>query len=244
VISPKSIAILQSNYIPWKGYFDIIAAVDEFVIFDEVQFTRGDWRNRNRIVRSGISRWLTIPVRTSGRSRAPISTIETADPIWTQRHLSYLQQSYDRARHFRWLHPYLVDLYRRAEGMTRLTDINELFLRGLLELIELPTRLTRGEEVPRMATTANGRLIEICQAKGASIYVTGPAAKAYIDPEQFAEAGIALLYANYAGYPPYEQGTEAFDNHVSLVDTLYRCGPETRGHLKSLRDRSSFLDKA
>jgi WbqC-like protein family len=244
VVSPKSIAILQSNYIPWKGYFDIIAAVDEFVIFDEVQFTRGDWRNRNRIVSNGVSRWLTIPVRTSGHSRAPISTIEIADPIWTQRHLGHLQQSYSRSRHFRWLHPYLVDLYRRAAAMARLTDINELFLRGVAELIELPTQLTRSEAVPRMAATANGRLIEICQAKGATVYITGPAAKAYIDPHQFAEAGIALFYANYAGYPRYDQGTEAFDNHVSLIDTLFHCGPETRSHLKSLRDRFSFLDKA
>ena len=150
---------------------------------------------------------MTIPVRASGHSRAPISTIEIADPIWTQRHLSHLQQSYSRSRHFGWLHPYLVDLYRRAAAMRRLTDINELLLRGLLGLIELPTRLTRSEEVPRMAATANGRLIEICRARGASVYITGPAAKAYIDPRQFAEAGIALFYANYAGYPRYDQGT-------------------------------------
>jgi len=239
---PKSIAILQSNYIPWKGYFDIIAAVDEFVIFDEVQFTKGDWRNRNRIVCNGVSRWLTIPVRASGHFRAPISSIEIADPVWAGKHLRRLEESYGRSRYFRWLQPHLLELYRRAAEMSRLTDINELFLRALAEIIKLPAVLTRSDEVLRKAATPNGRLIEICLAKRANVYVTGPAARSYIEPEQFAEAGIELRYANYSGYPRYDQGAGAFDNHVSLVDTLFHCGPDTRSHLKSLRDPSSFLD--
>jgi len=126
--------------------------------------------------------------------------------------------------------------------MPRLTDVNELFLRHLAGLLELPTRLARSNDVPRHARTATERLIEICQAKGASVYVTGPAARAYIDASQFADAGIELFYANYSLYPAYDQGTEIFDHHTSLLDTLFNCGPDTRGHLKSLQDRSTFLD--
>lgn len=240
--SGKTIAILQSSYIPWKGYFDLMAAADEFIIFDEVQYTKRDWRNRNRIVDNGIVSWLTIPVHTAGQWPAPIDTIEIADPQWAARHWARVKSSYRRSKYFDWLGPYVESLYRRAEGMSRLTDINELFLRHLAALIELPTQLTRSNEVPRCAEAATERLIEICQAKNASVYVTGPAARAYLDPSLFSRADIELRHANYSGYPEYDQGTKVFDHHTSLLDALFNCGPSAREHLKSLRDRSTFLD--
>jgi hypothetical protein len=243
VRSGKTIAIVQSNYVPWKGYFDLMAVADEFVLFDEVQFTRRDWRNRNRIITNGTARWLTIPVRTAGRSRAPIDTIEIADPSWAKRHWARLQTSYRRSAYFRWLSPRLESLYQQAPELSRLTTVNELFLRCLANLIELPTQLMRSSDVPHQARTPTGRLIEICQARGATVYVSGPSARAYIDAAQFANAGIALCYANYSGYPEYHQGTAVFDHHTSLLDTLFNCGPDTRGHLKSLHDPSSFLDR-
>jgi hypothetical protein len=238
----KAIAILQSNYIPWKGYFDLMAAVDEFFIFDEVQFTKRDWRNRNRIVGDGRVRWLTIPVRTAGRFRAPIDSIEIADPLWAKRHWSLLKTSYRESEHFRWLAPHLEGLYQRAAGMSQLTEVNELFMRELANLLELPTRLKRSNDVPRRAGSATERLIEICQASGASMYVSGPSARAYVDASRFADAGIELRYVNYSGYPEYQQGTEVFDHHTSVLDTLFHCGPATREHLKSLRDGSTFLE--
>src|SRR3954453_13017402 len=102
-MSGKSIAILQSNYIPWKGYFDLMAAVDEFVIFDDVQFTKPDWRNRTRIVSHRRVCWLTIPVRTAGRSRAPIDSIEIADVAWAKRHWARIEPSYLQSEYFHWL---------------------------------------------------------------------------------------------------------------------------------------------
>lgn len=57
------IAILQSNYNPWKGYFDLIALADIFVIYDEVQYTKNDWRNRNHIITLQVVQWITIPVK-------------------------------------------------------------------------------------------------------------------------------------------------------------------------------------
>jgi WbqC-like protein family len=125
--------------------------------------------------------------------------------------------------------------------MSRLTEVNTLFLRSLANLIDVRTPLIKSSEVPREARTATERLIEICRARGASVYLTGPTARAYIDAARFADAGIVLRYANYAGYPEYQQGTAAFDHHTSLLDPLFNCGPGTRGHLKSLRDRAAFM---
>ncbi len=238
----KSIAILQSNYIPWKGYFDIIASVDEFVIFDDVQFTRRDWRNRNKIVLNGSLHWLTIPVLSKGRYLEPIDAITVADHSWARRHWETIAQAYGKSPHFSEIGPQLKPLFQQAADVERLTDINELFLRELTQILSLDTKFSRSASVPRLAKSATGRLVEICQARGATKYVSGPAARSYIEIEQFEAAGVELRYANYSGYPAYGQGLEPFEHGVSIIDVLMCCGEKTRLHLRSLCDESAFLE--
>lgn len=239
----KSIAILQSNYIPWKGYFDIIASVDEFVIFDDVQFTRRDWRNRNKIVLDGRVQWLTIPVASKGRYDAPIQEIEVSEPDWATKHWRSIQHAYRKAPHYKEYAPFLEELYTRAGSLRRLTAINELFLRAFADRLGLTTQFVRSSEIPRVADNPTGRLVEICVGRAGREYVSGPAARSYIENAQFEAAGIALCYANYRGYPTYDQRLEPFEHGVSIIDLMMCCGPAARDHLKSLRDRDSFLDR-
>lgn len=238
----KVVAILQSNYIPWKGYFDIIAASDVFVIFDDVQFTRRDWRNRNKILLNGEARWLTIPVASKGAFEAPVHSIEVPDGSWAGKHLASLRHAYSRAPHARWLLPKLEELYAQAQHLRLLTQINELFLVGLAEMLGLEPRFTRSDAVPRHSNDPTARLVEICVAHQAELYVSGPAAKAYIDNAQFAASGIGLAYANYAGYPSYDQGSAQFEPGVSVLDLLFRVGPDAAKHLKATRQDGSFLE--
>jgi hypothetical protein len=238
----KSIAILQSSYIPWKGYFDIIAAVDEFVIFDEAQFTRRDWRNRNRIILEGRSHWLSIPVASKGHYDAPINTIEVSEPKWASKHWQTIRHAYGKARFFDQYQRRLEETYLQAAEMRRLTEINTLFLTTLARELGLATAFASSEAVPRAAASPTGRLVEICSARHAATYVSGPAARDYIEPGEFEQAGLALRYANYTGYPLYDQGTATFEHGVSVLDLLFRVGPEAQSHLKSLRSRDSFLD--
>ena len=242
--APKSIAILQSNYIPWKGYFDIIASVDEFVIFDDVQFTRRDWRNRNKIMLNGSLHWLTIPVNSKGKYFEPINSITIANHAWARKHWQTIAQAYRGAPYFAAFAPVLEDLYEQAAELKMLTEINELFLRGLLGFLGLPANFTRSDAIPRGTNSPTGRLVEICRARAATEYVSGPAAKSYIERELFDAAGVALRYANYSGYTAYEQGTQTFEHGVSMVDLIMRCGEGARRHLKSIGDRASFLDVA
>jgi hypothetical protein len=231
----KTIAILQSNYIPWKGYFDIIAAVDEFLIFDEAQFTRRDWRNRNKIIIDGVPHWLTIPVSSKGRFHATIAEMEVSDPGWAEKHWRSIKHAYGRAPFFSVYGPILEGLYEQAARLQRLTEINELFLRRIATLLELSTAFEHTNQVPRRADTPTGRLVEICIDRCAGVYVSGPAAGDYIQAAEFEAAGVVLRYANYAGYPIYEQATESFEHGVSIIDALMRCGSHTRGHLKSVQ---------
>ena len=241
MISGKTIAILQSNYIPWKGYFDLIAAVDEFLIFDEVQFTRRDWRNRNKVIIAGKPHWLTIPVKTKGQFDAQIKEIEVSDRAWAEQHWRSIKHAYANAPFFSDYGPGLEATYNEAAALSRLTEINELFLRRLTRTLELPTLLLRADAIPRQANSATGRLVEICLACRAAVYVSGPAARDYIEIEQFKAAGVKLMYADYSGYPIYDQRSELFEHGVSIVDVLMRCGPETRRHLKAIQRPGGFM---
>jgi hypothetical protein len=238
----KTIAILQSNYIPWKGYFDVIAAVDEFLIFDEVQFTRRDWRNRNKIVIDGAPHWLTIPVLSKGQYHASIAEIAVSEPAWAERHWRSVQHAYTKAPFYSLFAAHLEQTYEQAATLSLLTEINELFIRRISAMLGLSTEFRRADEVPRGTDSPTGRLLEICKARQARAYVSGPAARNYIVTAEFEAAGVELQYADYSGYPTYEQASATFEHGVSIIDTLMRCGPQTRDHLKSLQRPGGLIE--
>lgn len=238
----KSVAILQSNYIPWKGYFDIISAVDEFVLFDEVQYTRRDWRNRNRIIFNDVPHWLSIPLQNAGNYNATIADMQVVDGDWAQKHWQKIAQAYAKAPFFKSVGPELRDLYMRAADLRALSEINAHFLQGMMRIIGLSCTVTSSLDVERRAETATARLIEICLACEASEYVSGPAAKSYIDRVAFADAGLTLRYTQYEGYQSYPQFSDSFEHGVSMIDALLQLGPEAAQMLKSHTGREHLLE--
>jgi hypothetical protein len=224
------IAIVQSNYIPWKGYFDLIRSVDEFVLFDDVQYTRRDWRNRNRIKTPVGPAWLTIPVNVSGQFHAPIKAMTTSDPSWARRHWRSLVANYRRAPHFESYADRLSSLYLECDGETRLSTINFKWISALCEMLGISTKLSWSMDY-ELAEGKTERLVAICEQAGADSYVSGPAARAYIDPSAFAAKGIALSFFEYAGYPEYTQLYPPFDHHVSVLDLLLNVGPNARQYM-------------
>ena len=240
----KKIVILQSNYIPWKGYFDLMAAADEFLLFDEVQFTKNDWRNRNRIVLNGKLHWLTLPVKTAGTFGGAIDQIEVSNANWARVHWSTLKQAYSRAPHYAAIAPILEEAYLATASVTRLTQINEQFLKTIAGILDLRTAICRADIVPRTTADPTDRLVEICKARGATTYISGPAARNYLRTDAFIRAGIGLSYANYTDYPTYPQACASFEHGVSIIDTLMQCGHDAKHQLKSLQSRSSFLSPA
>lgn len=236
----KTLVILQSNYLPWKGYFDLMAASSEFVVFDEVQFTRRDWRNRNRIVLGGQLHWLTVPVQFKGKYLAPINEIEVAGKDWAEKHWTTIRHAYAKAPYFAKIGKVLEETYADAAELTHLSDINALFLERLAGLLGIEARLVPSSSVPRTTPDPTERLIEICRGRGATRYLSGPAARNYIKKNFFDDASISLSYANYSGYPSYDQGMETFEHGVSIIDTLMRCGTAARTHLKSVSRQGAF----
>jgi hypothetical protein len=229
-MSIKRVAILQSSYIPWKGYFDLIRSVDEFVLFDDVQYTRRDWRNRNRIKTGTGPIWLTIPVHAKGNYLTPIKDITVSDPSWARRHWRTLTASYSRATHFdRYLRRF-EELYAECEAEVRLSAINYKWISTICDLLRIRTRLSWSMDY-KLEPDRTGRLVAICSQAGAGMYVSGPAARAYIDPAPFAAAGIDLRFFDYSGYPEYEQLYPPFDHQVSILDLLFNQGPDASRYM-------------
>jgi len=228
----KRVAVLQSNYIPWRGYFDIIGLVDEFVIYDIVQFTKRDWRNRNRIKTAGGLRWLTIPVATAGAYHQTIADTRVTDRTWAETHWRSLEHAYARAPHFDRYRDRWAAHYRTCADHHRLSTVNRFLIEQVASELGLGTTITDAADYAP-AGDRNDRLIEICRAAGATTYVSGPRATSYLDTARFAEAGITVEYMDYAGYEPYPQMHGDFEPSVTVLDLLFNTGPDAPGHLLS-----------
>lgn len=227
----KRVAIIQSNYIPWKGYFDIVNMVDEFILYDDRQYTRRDWRNRNVVKTSNGLRWLTIPVRVKGRFDQRIDETVIDDPSWAATHWRTIGQEYAGAAHFKAYRDRVGELYERAT-MERLSEVNRHFIEGICGIVGITTRLSWSTDYePRGDKTE--RLVSLCTQAGATEYLSGPAARVYIDESQFNAAGITLRYMDYSGYPEYPQLHGAFEHGVTILDLIFNAGPDAPAYMKS-----------
>lgn len=226
-------AILQSSYIPWKGYFDIINSVDEFMLYDDRQYTTNDWRNRNRIKTANGTIWLTIPIQRNWPQRIDQATV--SDPGWAERHWRTITQNYSRAPHFSRYAPEFERIY--LEGLPRnLSEINRILLHEVCAALGIDTRITRSTDYQATGSKTE-RLVSLCQAAGATYYLSGPSAQAYIEPDRFLQAGIELDWMDYSGYPEYPQPHPPFDHAVSILDLLFATGADAPRYMKSF-DRS------
>jgi len=232
----KRVAISQSNYIPWKGYFDFINSVDEFIVLDDVQFTKRDWRNRNKLKCPSGACWLSIPVRVTGRYFQRINEAQVADPDWATRHWKTIESLYARAKCFKSHKHRIEELYMRAR-LDHLTEINKLFLRGICDLLGIKTLIRDSREF-RLADGRTERLLDVCQQLSATSYYCGPRSRGYLEEERFREAGIDVVYMDYGGYPEYPQLFGPFIHDVSVIDLILNTGDDAGTYLKTIGSRS------
>ncbi len=227
----KSAAIVQSNYIPWKGYFDLIHAVDEFVLFDDVQYTRRDWRNRNRIQGPNGPVWLSIPVENKGKYFQRIRETAVSDTRWAEQHWKTIRHCYARAPWFGHYSQIFEELYLGCRE-TLLSRINYRFICAICSLLGIHTRISWSMDY-RLAEGKTGRLAAICLELGATDYVSGPAARAYIESDLFSNNGLRLSFFDYSGYPEYRQLHRPFLHEVSILDLIFNEGPDSPKYMKT-----------
>lgn len=227
----KKVAILQSNYIPWKGYFDIINMADEFILFDEVQYTKRDWRNRNTIQTPQGLQWLTIPVDVKGKYTQKISEVNISNPNWNKDHWQTIHHNYSKAKHYPLYKDYFEDLYSKSNSL-RLTEVNQYFIKGIVDLLNIDTTITSSTKYKTEGNSSE-KILNICLASGATEYLSGPSAKTYIDESAFLKSGIKIEWMDYGGYPEYSQTHTPFNHQVSIIDMLFNLGSDTKKFMKS-----------
>jgi hypothetical protein len=230
----KKILITQSNYIPWKGYFDAMHEVDEVILYDDAQYTKRDWRNRNIIKTSKGPAWLSIPVEVKGRYFQKIRETKISDQKWNQRHLKTLRLTYAKAAHFKVLSDFVESLYARA-SMQYLSEINYWFLTEITRHLGIKTPVFFSDSFDLSAKNPTQRLVNICKQAGASHYYSGPAAKSYLEEDKFLKEKITVSYFNYDGYPEYQQLYSPFSHFVTILDLLFNTGNDFRHYMKSFR---------
>lgn len=224
----KTVVVLQSNYIPWKGYFDLIHDADVFIFYDDLQFTKNDWRNRNQIKTAHGSKWLSIPVGSSADRL--ICEVALEDTGWQRSHWDSLRQQYEKRPYFkRYLH-FFEDVYL-ARQWTNLSALNHYLIRSISrDILNISTEFLDSRDF-KLDGKRLDRLLDLVAQNNATRYISGPAAKGYIEPERFSALGIELIWKDYSNYPEYPQAHPPFEHGVSILDLLFNVGPEAAWYI-------------
>jgi len=229
----KKIAILQSNYIPWKGYFDLISAVDEFVIFDEMQFTKRDWRNRNQIKTPNGMKWLTVPVKTKGSFNQKIIDTQIDGDEWVENHIKSLEHNYSGAKFFNEILTIIKPIYLEKK-FNYISDLNLEFIKAICNYLEIDTKILNSSDLGVLNYGKTDRLVDICKKLKGKIYVSGIAAKNYIEIDKFNKEKIKVEWFDYDGFVEYPQLWGEFSHNVTILDLLFNCGKKSKHYMRHL----------
>lgn len=227
----KKIAILQSNYIPWKGYFDLINMVDEFILYDDMQYTRRDWRNRNKIQTPNGLLWLSIPVEVKGKYFQKINETKVSEKDWAKKHWQSIKSNYSKAKYFKEYKDVFEELYMACDE-EYLSQINYKFIVAICEILGITTKIRWSSEF-ELIDGQTEKLLGICKDCNADVYISGPAAQDYFDDELAKKENIRVEWMDYSGYKEYEQLFAPFEHGVSILDLIFNEGYNATKFMKS-----------
>lgn len=222
------LSTIQPSFLPWLGYFEQVARADRFVYLDDVQYTKQDWRNRNRFkTPEGKVEYLTVPVSFSDRNRTLIKDVPIADQaIWRRKVLNKLQAWYRHAPAFETVFPAVRDIVMADHVL--LSDLNRALTAWLMEVLHIDTPTSLSSELSGISTDKNRRLIDICHHFGADVLYDGAAAATFIDPDLFRAERITVFFQNYRHTPYPQVGGGPFVSHLSALDAVLNCGDDAR----------------
>jgi len=218
------LVVLQPSFLPWLGHLDQYCWADKFVLYDDVQFDKHGWRNRNRILTGNGIQWLTVPVLTKGKEMPLVRDvlIDNSTP-WRKKMLESIRQAYSKTPYFDWLYPRLVAWLE--QDCTLLLDLDVEGLKVLTEMLGQPWKAVLSSQLG-VEGRKTERLVGICQALAATDYLTGDAAREYLDESQFEAAGVRVHWHSYQ-HPEYRQRGKEFVPYLSVIDLMFWNGPDS-----------------
>ncbi|ACO83982.1 WbqC family protein [Clostridium botulinum] len=230
----KKVAILQSNYLPWKGVFDMIHQVDVFVFLEDVQYTTRDWRNRNKLLTKDGAKWITVPVKNKEKREQLICEAEIDNSIeWQQKHFNSFQMNYAKSPYFKQYKWILEDIYLN-NNWTNISELNIYITKLVAKELGIKTKFINSLELNAKGIK-DDKIIDICKKLNADYYLSGSAAKNYISPRKFENNNIKLEYIKYE-YPRYKQLHEPFNHFVTVLDLIFNCGSDAPYYIWGWRE--------
>lgn len=224
------VGVIQSSYIPWRGYFDFIASVDVFVFHDDIQYTKGDWRNRNKIKTPQGAEWITVPVSYKNVAQLICETpIDSTSP-WRKKHLRILEANYRQAPFFQIAKEFIAN--NLVHERSTISELNIDLIRRISCYLEIDTPMILSSELSLQGSKTE-RLIDLLRKLNATTYLSGPSADAYLDKDLFRQNGIRLEYKSY-DYAPYPQLWGDFIGEVTVLDLIANCGPDSKNLIRTL----------
>lgn len=227
----KKVAILQSNYIPWKGYFDLINMVDELVLYDDMQYTRRDWRNRNKIKTPQGLKWLSIPVEVKGKYFQKINETLVSDKSWSVNHWQTIKQFYSKTPYYKDYNDVFEDFYMNNQE-EHLSLINARLIEIVNCILGIQTKINWSSDY-ELIEGQTEKLLSICKQAGADVYLSGPAAKEYFDESLAEKMGMQVEWIDYSGYAEYHQLHPPFEHGVTILDLIFNEGLNAKNFMKS-----------
>lgn len=225
------IAIHQPNYIPWIGFFDKMDQVDTFILLDKALYSKGAFINRNKIKTPQGELMLTVPIKNK---RRPINEIEIDHSTnWRRRHWKMIESNYRNCRYWGTYQEGLSQIYEQE--WRRLSALNIALIKQIMYALNMDTTIILESDFNKDFGKQNSRNINIVKEVNGEIYISGTGARAYNDENQFNEAGIHLQYQSF-NHPEYPQRFGLFISHLSIIDMLFNCGPQTMKILRNLRE--------
>jgi hypothetical protein len=237
----KHVVVLQPSYLPWLGYLDQYLWADDFVVYDDVQYDKHGWRNRNRIWSPTGPQWITVPIKTKGQESPIIREVQIDNqhnPRWRKKQLDTIRQTYSKAAFFDFAYPALESYL--SKEWNSLLDLNMAGMEMLCQLLGIPWKATLSSEM-EIGGRKTDRLLGICEALQATDYLSGDAAKDYLEVPMFDEIGVTVHWHSYH-HPEYRQKSKEFVPYLSIVDLLFWCGPESLAVLASERNSGRVPD--
>lgn len=218
------IGILQPGYLPWLGFFEQIYRSDMFVFYDDVQYDKNGWRNRNRIRTASGVQWLTVPVLLKNESKQIIKDVKINNQEnWRKKHLTSIRTNYSKGEYFNDYFPLLEKIYAREWNY--LIDLNMELVYVLCDMLGLKKPFKFSSELD-VEGDKNSRLVNICNKLGANKFYEGQTGKEYINMDVFKSAGIEVEFQNYK-HPEYSQLYGDFIPYLSVIDLLFNEGSQS-----------------
>lgn len=216
------VTIHQPQFMPWIGYFDKMEQADVFVYLDNVQFKKNEWQNRNRLKTAQGWQWLTVPVLHN----FPQTILEVGinDEVdWKSKHLNALATNYSKAPFYKQYWGQFKEFYEK--DWRKLVDINIGSVELLKNLMGVNVKAVLASELKTTGDSTQ-RLVEICKEIGADTYISGPDGVKYMDIALFEKNDIKVVFHDFH-HPVYAQLYGDFISHLSVVDLLFNCGPNS-----------------